>query len=66
MAFSCQNVDAATHAIQGGISGTVAEAKTATLPHLNRVGKNLGDQVGQIVWVILQINFTDAAGTEQV
>ena len=66
MPFSVQDIDPPPHAIEDGIPRAVAETETAALPDFNCVDQDLGDQIGQIVWVVLQTDIADAASAEQV
>lgn len=66
MPFSVQDIDPPPHAIEDGIPRAVAKTETAALPDFNCVGKDLGDQIGQIVRVVLQTDIADAASAEQI
>ena len=66
MAFGGQDIDPAPHAIEDCIPRTIAKTQAAALPDFNRVGKDLRDQIRQIVRAVLQADIADAASAEQV
>jgi hypothetical protein len=51
---------------EDSIARATAETQATALPYFNRVGKNLGNQVWQIVRAVFQPDIADAASAEQV
>ena len=66
MPLRIQDINPPAHAIEDRIPRTVAQIEAAALPDFHRVGQDLGDQIGEIVRVVLQANIADAASAEQV